>query len=206
VYITYSIIHRELTDIIDIVLHGHGPDKTSFFSPMPSIWSAPWDGIGAMVKTKVTRDSTNEQSLTPSGTIKTPLCVAQHARATFCTEASHPHLTLALSLTEGHLTHSMTATTAPPAEHAAVLFDRLDAARLEQELTRRSLLNVVFRPAEDLAQRALVAVREHDVARLEGHILQRHGRVESSTPVDRLSLSTPPPIGISPITTARTRV
>ena len=50
----------------------------------------PWDGIGAMVKTKVTRDITNEQCLTPSGTIKTPLCVAQHARATFCTEESHP--------------------------------------------------------------------------------------------------------------------
>ena len=43
-----------------------------------------------MVKTKVTRDITNEQCLTPSGTIKTPLCVAQHARATFCTEESYP--------------------------------------------------------------------------------------------------------------------
>ena len=56
----------------------------------PGHGKGPWDGIGAMVKTKITRDITNEQCLTPSGTIKTPLCVAQHARATFCTEESPP--------------------------------------------------------------------------------------------------------------------
>lgn len=39
-----------------------------------------------MVKTKVTRDLTNECCLTPSGQIVTQLDVAQHVRATFCTE------------------------------------------------------------------------------------------------------------------------
>jgi hypothetical protein len=38
----------------------------------------PWDGIGAMVKTKVTRDMTNERCLTPSGNIVNQLDVAQH--------------------------------------------------------------------------------------------------------------------------------
>jgi len=46
----------------------------------------PWDGIGAMVKTIVTRDMTNEHCLTPSGQIASQLDVAQHVRATFCTE------------------------------------------------------------------------------------------------------------------------
>mmetsp|Transcript_57590 Transcript_57590/g.158172 ORF Transcript_57590/g.158172 Transcript_57590/m.158172 type:complete len:263 (-) Transcript_57590:25-813(-) len=39
-----------------------------------------------MVKTKITRDITNEQCRTPAGIIESPLQAAQHARATFCTE------------------------------------------------------------------------------------------------------------------------
>ena len=67
-------------------------DKVAF---MRAIWvefgcpghgKGPWDGIGAMVKTKVSRDITNEQCRTPSGRITEPICVAQHVRATFCTD------------------------------------------------------------------------------------------------------------------------
>eukprot|EP00966_Prymnesium_polylepis_P299922 6931083-Prymnesium_polylepis.1 len=39
-----------------------------------------------MVKTKVTRDLTNGQVLTPSGDIDNALEVAQHTRATFCND------------------------------------------------------------------------------------------------------------------------
>ena len=39
-----------------------------------------------MVKTKVTRDMTNERCLTPLGNIVNQLDVAQHVRATFCTQ------------------------------------------------------------------------------------------------------------------------
>lgn len=52
----------------------------------PGHGKGPWDGLGAMVKTKVTRDLTNEQVLTPSGDMNNGLEVAQHARATFCTQ------------------------------------------------------------------------------------------------------------------------
>lgn len=51
----------------------------------PGHGKGPWDGMGAMVKTKVSRDITNEQCRTPSGRIIEPICVAQHVRATFCT-------------------------------------------------------------------------------------------------------------------------
>ena len=51
----------------------------------PGHGKGPWDGLGAMVKTKVARDLTNGQALTPSGDISDALEVAQHARATFCT-------------------------------------------------------------------------------------------------------------------------
>ena len=52
----------------------------------PGHGKGPWDGLGAMVKTKVTRDITNEQCRTPSGRIELPIEVAIHARATFCTD------------------------------------------------------------------------------------------------------------------------
>lgn len=52
----------------------------------PGHGKGPWDGIGAMIKTKVSKDITDEQCRTPSGRITTPLCVAQHVRATFCTD------------------------------------------------------------------------------------------------------------------------
>eukprot|EP00966_Prymnesium_polylepis_P235790 5453297-Prymnesium_polylepis.1 len=51
----------------------------------PAHGKGPWDGLGAMVKTKVSRDLTNGQVLTPSGDIDSALEVAQHTRATFCT-------------------------------------------------------------------------------------------------------------------------
>lgn len=52
----------------------------------PGHGKGPWDGLGAMVKTKVARDLTNEQCLTPSHNIDSALEVAQHTRATFCTK------------------------------------------------------------------------------------------------------------------------
>ena len=51
----------------------------------------PWDGLGAMVKTKVGRDLTNGQVLTPSGDMDSALEVAQHARATFCAQDGREH-------------------------------------------------------------------------------------------------------------------
>ena len=53
----------------------------------PGHGKGPWDGLGAMVKTKVTRDLTNGQVLTPLGDIDNALEVAQHTRATFCNDA-----------------------------------------------------------------------------------------------------------------------
>lgn len=52
----------------------------------PGHGKGPWDGLGAMVKTKVSRDLTNECCLTPSGDIDSALEVAQHVRAIFCTK------------------------------------------------------------------------------------------------------------------------
>ena len=52
----------------------------------PGHGKGPWDGLGAMVKTKITRDITNEKCLTPSGRIESAIEVAMHARATFCTD------------------------------------------------------------------------------------------------------------------------
>jgi hypothetical protein len=44
-----------------------------------------WDGLGAMAKTKVTRDLTDSNVQTPSRRITSALETAQHLRATFCT-------------------------------------------------------------------------------------------------------------------------
>jgi hypothetical protein len=44
----------------------------------------PWDGLSALAKTKVTRDLTDGNVQTPSGRITSPLEVAQHLRAQFC--------------------------------------------------------------------------------------------------------------------------
>lgn len=52
----------------------------------PGHGKEPWDGLGAMVKTKVSRDLTNEQCLTPTHDIDSALEVAQHTRATFSTK------------------------------------------------------------------------------------------------------------------------
>lgn len=60
----------------------------------PGHGKGPWDGLGAMVKTKVSRDLTNECCLTPSGDIDTALEVAQHVRAIFCTKVLYPAATL----------------------------------------------------------------------------------------------------------------
>jgi hypothetical protein len=45
----------------------------------------PWDGLGAMVKTKVTLDITHGKEHTMTGKITSPILVAQHWRTTFCT-------------------------------------------------------------------------------------------------------------------------
>jgi len=46
----------------------------------------PWDGLGAMAKTKISRDLIDMNEMTPSGRITSPLEVAQHLHVTFCTE------------------------------------------------------------------------------------------------------------------------
>ena len=52
----------------------------------PGHGKGPWDGLGAMAKSKVTRDITDHNEQTPSGRITSPLEVAQHLRAEFCTQ------------------------------------------------------------------------------------------------------------------------
>jgi hypothetical protein len=51
----------------------------------PGYGKGPWDGLGAMVKTKVTLDITHGKEHTMTGKITSPILVAQHLRATFCT-------------------------------------------------------------------------------------------------------------------------
>ncbi len=51
----------------------------------PGHGKGPWDGLGAMVKTKVTLDITYDKEHTMTGKITSPILVAQHLRATFCT-------------------------------------------------------------------------------------------------------------------------
>ena len=69
------------------------PSKYSDFIKMvwvefgcPGHGKGPWDGLGAMAKSKVTRDITDHNEQTPSGRITSPLEVAQHSRAEFCTQ------------------------------------------------------------------------------------------------------------------------
>ncbi len=59
----------------------------------PGHGKGPWDGLGAMAKTKVTRDVTDGNVQTPSGRITSPLEVAQHLRAFQQTveERAHKH-------------------------------------------------------------------------------------------------------------------
>ena len=77
---------------IRIACHSHPPHAHCMpASPLMYLGDittgkGPWDGMGAMVKTKVTRDITHEQCRTPSGRIEAPIDVAQHTRATFCTQ------------------------------------------------------------------------------------------------------------------------
>ena len=52
----------------------------------PGHGKGPWDGLGAMVKTKVTLDITHGQERTMTGKITSPILVARHLRATFCTK------------------------------------------------------------------------------------------------------------------------
>jgi len=51
----------------------------------PGHGKGPWDGLGAMVKTKVTLDITHGKERTMTGKITSPILVAQHLRATFYT-------------------------------------------------------------------------------------------------------------------------
>jgi hypothetical protein len=50
----------------------------------PGHGKGPWDGLGAMVKTKVTLDIMHGKERTMTGKITSPILVAQHLRATFC--------------------------------------------------------------------------------------------------------------------------
>jgi hypothetical protein len=51
----------------------------------PGKGKGPWDGLGAVVKTKVRNDITNDKCLTPSKRVQNAMEVAQHLRATFST-------------------------------------------------------------------------------------------------------------------------
>ena len=73
----YWSMRIEKTEFIKMVWVGFG---------CPGHGKGPWDGIGAMVKTKLSRDLTNVQVLTPSGKMASALEAAQHARAIFCTQ------------------------------------------------------------------------------------------------------------------------
>ncbi len=50
----------------------------------PGHGKGPWDGLGTMVKTKVTLDIMHGKERTMTGKITSPILVAQHLRATFC--------------------------------------------------------------------------------------------------------------------------
>jgi len=65
------------------VLSSH-PTLDACLQELPGHGKDPWDGLGAMAKTKVTRDLTDGNVQTPSGRITSPLEVAQHLRAQFC--------------------------------------------------------------------------------------------------------------------------
>ena len=52
----------------------------------PGHGKGPWDGLGDMVKTKVTLDIMHGKERTMTGKITSPILVAQHLRATFCTK------------------------------------------------------------------------------------------------------------------------
>ena len=52
----------------------------------PGHGKGPWDGFGAMVKTKVTLDIMHGKERTMTGKVTSPILVAQHLRATFCTK------------------------------------------------------------------------------------------------------------------------
>ncbi len=51
----------------------------------PDHGKGPWDGLGTMVKTKVTLDITHDKERTMTGKITSVILVAQHLRTTFCT-------------------------------------------------------------------------------------------------------------------------
>ena len=50
----------------------------------PGHGKGPWDGLGAMVKTKVTLDITHGKEHTMTGKITSPILVAQYLKATIC--------------------------------------------------------------------------------------------------------------------------
>ena len=61
----------------------------------PGKGKGPWDGLGAMVKTKVRRDITNERCRTASKRIRSALEVAEHLRNLFSTPdwlSKHAHM------------------------------------------------------------------------------------------------------------------
>ena len=63
----------------------------------PGKGKGPWDGLGAMVKTKVRRDITDDRCLTVSKRIRSALEVAEHLRNLFSTPewlAKHSHMTI----------------------------------------------------------------------------------------------------------------
>ena len=52
----------------------------------PGHGKGPWDDLGAMVKTNVTLDIMHGKERTMTGKVTSPMLVAQHLRAPFCTK------------------------------------------------------------------------------------------------------------------------
>jgi hypothetical protein len=50
----------------------------------PGHGKGPWDGLGAMAKSKVTLDIMHDKERTSTAKITSPILVAQHLRAIFC--------------------------------------------------------------------------------------------------------------------------
>ena len=64
----------------------------------PGDGKGPWDGLGDMTKTKVTRDLTDSNVQTPSGRITCELEVAQHLLTTFSTRQwSKQHINMKIN-------------------------------------------------------------------------------------------------------------
>jgi hypothetical protein len=80
---TRTTLQDCLRELGRLIQQDHGLTWVEF--GFPGHGKGPWDGLGAMVKTKVTLDITHGKERTMTDKITSPILVAQHLRATFCT-------------------------------------------------------------------------------------------------------------------------